>query len=97
MCLFELVIVAKTTDAHARMQRTLTSSFSEKAYLAVVYGAVPGTPGQIDLRLRRHPDDRRRVVASPEHGLASLTRYALVDAATHGPETVSLVRPASPR
>jgi hypothetical protein len=42
-------VVAKTTEAHARLQRSLASSLSEKSYLAVVYGLVtrergPSTP-----------------------------------------------------
>ncbi len=70
-----VVVVAKTTEAHARLQRTLTSAFSEKLYLAVVYGPVAHARGTVDLRLRRHPDDRRRVIATLDDGLASLTRY----------------------
>ena len=59
------LVVAKTTEAHSRLQRSLASSFSEKAYLAVVYGPVTRERGIIDLRLRRHPDDRRRVSPPP--------------------------------
>jgi len=69
------LVVAKTPEAHARLQRSLASSLSEKAYLAVVYGPVSRERGSIDLRLRRHPDDRRRVVAAADQGLASLTRF----------------------
>ena len=70
-----VIVVARTTDAHAHLQRTLMSSFSEKRYLAVVYGPMNDERGQIDLKLQRHPDDRRLVVASPDEGLTSLTRF----------------------
>lgn len=78
-----VIIVAKTPEAHARLQRTLSSSFSEKSYLAVVYGPVDRAHGSIELRLRRDPDDRRRVIATTDDGLASFThfeRLALADA-----------------
>lgn len=69
------IVVAKTAAAHARLQRTLQSSFSEKSYLAVTYGPVDREHGTVDLRLRRHPADRRRVVATMDDGLESLTRF----------------------
>ncbi len=79
-----LVVVAKSRDVHAALQRTLGGSGSEKLYLAVVYGRVPAPPFTIDLRLQRDPADRRRVVASRTEGQASLThvvRLAETDAA----------------
>ena len=76
-----VIVVARTTDAHAHLQRTLLSSFSEKRYLAVVYGPMEPERGQIDLKLQRHPDDRRRVVASADEGLTSLTRFHRLSAA----------------
>jgi 23S rRNA pseudouridine1911/1915/1917 synthase len=69
------IAIAKSTAAHARMQRTLASSRSEKQYLAVVYGPVEPERGTIDFHLRRHPDDRRRVIATRGDGLASVTRF----------------------
>lgn len=70
-----LVLVARSPRAHAALQRALASPASDKDYLAVVYGRVPGTRGTIDLRLARDVEDRRRVVASSARGAASLTRY----------------------
>ncbi len=87
-----LLIVAKTPEAHAQLQRTLTSSFSEKSYLAVVYGPVDRERGSIDLRLRRHPDDRRRVVATASEGLASLTRFERLAQADSSGCPVALMR-----
>jgi 23S rRNA pseudouridine1911/1915/1917 synthase len=74
------VVVAKSTDAHAQMQRTFASRSSVKEYLAVVHGPVPPSRGEIALRLRRDPDDRRRVVATQNDGAASLTRFERIDA-----------------
>lgn len=87
-----IVIVAKTTEAHARLQRTLASSFSEKRYLAVVYGPVTTERGAITLRLRRHPDDRRRVIATRDDGDESLTRFERLQESEPGGCPVALVR-----
>lgn len=74
-----LVVIAKTTDAHARLQRTLASSRSEKLYLAIVHGPMADLHGRIDLPLQRDLMDRRRVVIAREGGLASVTRFERLD------------------
>lgn len=70
-----IVVAAKTARVHAALQRAMAASRTEKAYLAVVYGRVNAAGGEIDLRLRRDPRDRRRVVASETRGAASLTCF----------------------
>ena len=70
-----LLIVAKTAPVHAAIQKTMRSEGSEKSYLAIVYGVVDQERGDIDLRLRFDGTDRRRVLASPDTGMASLTRF----------------------
>jgi 23S rRNA pseudouridine1911/1915/1917 synthase len=69
-----VVIAAKSAAMHAALQRALTAPDAEKAYLAVVYGRMPPTRGQIDLRLAK-AGDRRRVIASADAGAPSLTRF----------------------
>jgi 23S rRNA pseudouridine1911/1915/1917 synthase len=69
-----LVVAAKTREAHAALQRATTAPSSRKEYLAIVYGR-PGRQGTIDLRLRRDPQDRRRVVASTTAGVTALTKF----------------------
>jgi 23S rRNA pseudouridine1911/1915/1917 synthase len=73
-----VVIVAKTPAVHAALQRTMASGRAEKRYLAVVYGRA-GRKGTIDLRLRRDPRDRRRVIASRTDGAPSVTTFERVD------------------
>jgi 23S rRNA pseudouridine1911/1915/1917 synthase len=70
-----IVLVAKSAAVHAALQQTLASSATTKDYLAVVYGKVNVARGDIELRLRRDPGDRRRVVASEDVGAPSLTRF----------------------
>jgi 23S rRNA pseudouridine1911/1915/1917 synthase len=70
-----LIVCAKTSAAHAALQRAMACSDAEKDYLAVVYGRVGERRGAIDLRLATDPEDRRRVVASKTVGAESLTRF----------------------
>jgi 23S rRNA pseudouridine1911/1915/1917 synthase len=70
-----LVVVARSAAIHTALQRTLASPDAVKEYLSLVYGRVNTPRGAIDLRLRRDPFDRRRVVASPDLGAPSLTRF----------------------
>ena len=86
------VVVAKTTRTHARLQRILASSRSVKSYLAVVYGPMTREHGEVTLRLRRQADDRRRVVATSDDGLASLTRFERLAQADAAGCPVALVR-----
>ena len=73
-----ITVVAKTAAAHAALQRALTRPTADKEYLAVVYGRVRVARGEIDLRLAKDRNDRRRVVASPDVGAASVTRFERV-------------------
>jgi 23S rRNA pseudouridine1911/1915/1917 synthase len=68
-----LVVVAKSAGMHAALQRALTASDAEKEYLAVVYGRVKAGRTRIDLKLRRDPSDRRRVITSEDSGADSVT------------------------
>jgi len=87
-----VVIVAKTATAHAALQRALASADSVKEYVAVVYGRVDVERGEIDLRLAHDPADRRRIVASPDVGRPSLTRFERVAVADAAPVGASLLR-----
>jgi 23S rRNA pseudouridine1911/1915/1917 synthase len=91
-----LVVVARTAEAHAKLQRALSSTESsghcEKEYLAIVYGHVKAKRGEIDLRLAPSRTDRRRIVASATAGAASLTRFERVAHVAAPRVGLSLVR-----
>lgn len=70
-----LVLVARSASTHTALQRVLAASATTKDYLAIVYGKVNVARGEIDLRLRRDPGDRRRVVASEDLGAPSRTQF----------------------
>lgn len=92
-----LVLVALTSEVHARIQRDAAAGRVKKEYLALVQGAPQPQRGTISLPLARDADDRRRVVVT-ETGQPSETRYEVVGSSQgehEGPplhERYSLVR-----
>ena len=87
-----ILVVAKTRAVHASLQRVMASSRCEKDYLAVVYGRVNVARGQIDLRLARNRQDRRKVVASKTAGVPSLTTFERLGRARAPRVGLSLLR-----
>lgn len=85
------VLVAKTSRAHALLQRAWRNPRTEKQYLAFVTGAIPPLQGEINLCLRRDPADRRRVVASAADGRPSTTRFERLATTPSGDRHVSLL------
>lgn len=82
-----VMLVARSPDMHARLQRESTNGRMRKEYLAIAAGRPRQRRGVIRLSLGRDRSDRRRVVVDPE-GRASETRYEVL--ATKG--GLSLVR-----
>ena len=87
-----IVVVAKTADAHAALQRATAARDAAKEYLAVVYGRVNAAHGTIGFRLGRDPIDRRRVVVSQTAGAQSLTRFERLARVAAPNAGLSLVR-----
>jgi 23S rRNA pseudouridine1911/1915/1917 synthase len=71
-----VLLVSLTPGVHAALQRTPI----RKEYLAIVAGAPRPERGTIDLPLGRDPEDRRRVVVTPE-GIPSVTHYEVLSSA----------------
>jgi 23S rRNA pseudouridine1911/1915/1917 synthase len=87
-----IIVVAKTARGHADLQRALSANDAEKDYLAIVYGRVNVARGEIDLRLGRDRNDRRKVVASATVGAESLTRFERLGRAAAPLAGLSLLR-----
>jgi len=74
-----IVLVALTSDTHARVQLDSAAQHVKKEYLAVVYGTPTPPRGSIALPLARSVVDRRRVVVDPS-GQESRTDYEVLAA-----------------
>jgi 23S rRNA pseudouridine1911/1915/1917 synthase len=86
-----LVAVALRPSVHARWQRDAAAGRVRKEYLALVSGWPEPDSGRLCSPLGRDPDDRRRIIATPD-GAASETRYE-VEARHDSPAgRVALVR-----
>jgi len=83
-----LVIVTKSAEVHAILQRASTARRIEKDYLAIVHGKPSPMRGTIDLALDRDPWDRRRVTVTDRGGQPSVTKYERISSA----QGFSLVR-----
>src|SRR6478736_6227635 len=83
-----LVIVTKSAEVHAILQKASTARQIEKDYLAIVHGKPTPLRGTIDLALDRDPWDRRRVTVTDRGGQPSVTKYERISSA----QGFSLVR-----
>ena len=85
-----IVVIAKTSDVHAALQRALRARDAEKDYLAVVYGRTDDR-GVIDLPLGFDPADRRRMVGGAGERWPAVTHFERV-AAVDAPARLSLLK-----
>jgi 23S rRNA pseudouridine1911/1915/1917 synthase len=72
-----VVVVALSPGVHARIQLDARANHVIKEYLAIVRGTPRPPQGQIALRLRRDPADRRRVITDPS-GVPCETTYSVI-------------------
>jgi 23S rRNA pseudouridine1911/1915/1917 synthase len=73
-----VLLVAKSTAAHAALTKAWRAPGTRKTYLAIVAGRPSRRRGEIRLRLDRDPGDRRRVVVSEGSGRDCVTRYEVL-------------------
>ena len=87
-----VVIVAKSREVQAALQRLGERNLIEKDYLAIVAGKPPAR-GTIDLALDRDPWDARRVTVRDRGGVPSVTMFQRVRTFRLGQDRhVSLVK-----
>ena len=70
-----VVLITKSSQVHAALQRAMDARQVDKEYLAVVWGKPSPARGSIDLALDRDPWDRRRITVTDRGGQPSVTRY----------------------
>jgi len=73
-----VVLITKSGQVHAALQRAMDARQVDKDYLAVVWGKPSPARGSIDLALDRDPWDRRRITVTDRGGQPSVTRYERV-------------------
>lgn len=70
-----LLVLAKTKEAHQKLQDQFHRRSVDKTYLALLDGDVATDEGTISLPVRPDPLDRPRQVVDFEHGKPSVTRF----------------------
>ena len=77
-----LMVIAKTKQAHQRLQAQFKNHSVEKTYVARLEAPLPkGKPrkGTINLPMRPDPTDRPRQLADPLKGKPAITNYEMLD------------------
>ena len=88
-----LMVVAKTKEAHRKLQDQFLRREVRKTYVAVLDGRVAETvptKGTINLPMRPDLDDRPRQMVDFKHGKRAVTAYEIVGEDDHGRTIVQL-------
>jgi len=72
-----LLIVARSEEAHARLQRALAQRLIEREYLALVQGRPPSRTGTIDAPIGRDPRVRTRMALGGVNPREARTHFTL--------------------
>ncbi len=72
-----LLIVARSEEAHRRLQRALAERLIEREYLALVQGRPPSRTGTVDAPIGRDPRVRTRMAVGGAHARAARTHFTL--------------------
>ncbi|MDH5748584.1 MAG: RluA family pseudouridine synthase [Rhodospirillales bacterium] len=75
-----LMVAAKTDLAHQDLSRQFEAHSLERAYLAVVWGILAPTQGEISGNIGRNPANRKKMAVVRRGGKQALTRYRTVRA-----------------
>jgi tRNA pseudouridine32 synthase/23S rRNA pseudouridine746 synthase len=73
-----LLIIAKTPETHAALQRAFAMREVDKRYVAWLEGTVERDGGVVELPLRTDVDDRPRQIHDPVHGKDAVTEWRVL-------------------
>lgn len=90
-----LIVVARNEHARRDLQRQFRKRKVEKAYLALVEGAVETKRGKIDAPIGRDPRRRKRMAVVRRGGRQALTEYRVLEYL--GDHTLLEIRPVTGR
>lgn len=90
-----VIIMAFDAEAHRALSIQFQDRLVDKAYVAVVAGAVADDEGEIDLPIRKDLEDTPRQIVDHVHGRPSVTRWRVL--ARQGDRTRLDLRPLTGR
>ena len=73
-----LLLVAKNDKSHVCLSQQIGAHTVERAYLAIVQGAMKAEEGDIDRPIARHPSDRKRMAIVPG-GREAFTHWRVLE------------------
>jgi 23S rRNA pseudouridine1911/1915/1917 synthase len=73
-----LIVVAKDDLSYLSLRQQFKSREVEKHYLALLYGNLTKTPGEINMSIGRAISDRKRMSVKTRRGREAITRYRIV-------------------
>ena len=74
-----LMLIAKTKEVHAILQKQFIKRSVKKRYVAILDGILDKDEGMIDLPLRVDLNDRPRQLVCYEHGKKAVTKWKVVE------------------
>ncbi|CAH1000329.1 hypothetical protein LEM8419_01482 [Neolewinella maritima] len=90
-----LLLLAKTKEAHKKLQQQFFKRSIKKRYVALLSGTVAGDSGTIDLPLRGDLEDRPRQIVCTTHGKAARSHWEVI--ARNAATTLVHFRPVTGR
>ena len=91
-----LMVVAKTSLAHAALVAQFQAHAITKQYQALVWGRLPEVEGRIDQEVGRHPTARRKMSVNPRRGKRAITVWRVLQEFP-GPLTLVALSPQTGR
>jgi 23S rRNA pseudouridine1911/1915/1917 synthase len=91
-----LIVVAKTSLAHAALVAQFQAHAITKQYRALVWGRLPETEGEIDRQVGRHPSVRKKMSVHAKRGKRAVTFWRVL-AEFPGPLTLVELTPQTGR
>ncbi len=70
-----LMVIARSPRAYRSLRQQISTHQVERAYVALVWGAMEGESGEIDAPIGRDPRNRKRMAVVPGHGRPAQTLW----------------------
>jgi len=74
-----VMIIARNSIMREQLISQFKNRLIKKEYLAIVCGKLPEKKGRIETYIRRHPHDRKKMIASHFDGKPAITEYEVIE------------------